>query len=97
MPPKRKAATASGGEPSEKKLKAESASKLSPDRTEAERLVKAMTVEITGIPEPTTLLGIRNVTQGALVRFSGKAFGPVSKQLATIRPFEDLWQRYWDL
>ena len=63
------------------------------DETDAERFVREMTVSVTGVPEATTLIGVRNVTRGALVRFSGQVYGPMAKRIKLIRKFPTLWQR----
>jgi hypothetical protein len=70
-------------------------------RSLAEELVvgsNGMTVAVTGVPTPTTLIGIRNVTAGALVQFSTQSahravvFGPIAKRVRLIQRFPDLWQ-----
>jgi hypothetical protein len=61
---------------------------------EAEEWVSEMTVAVTGIPEPTTLLGMRNVTRGALVRFAAIApIGPAAESIKRIRSYPAIWRR----
>jgi hypothetical protein len=65
------------------------------DEKEADQLVTEMPVSLTGVPEPTTLLGVRNVTRGALVYFAAsKPIGPMSRIIRKIRPFPHLWTRF---
>jgi pyruvate/2-oxoglutarate dehydrogenase complex dihydrolipoamide acyltransferase (E2) component len=60
----------------------------------ANRLVSEMTVAITGVPQSTTLIGVRNVTRGTLVRYApARPIGPPRSNLSIVRRFPELWQR----
>lgn len=71
-------------------------------RGEAEQIFNAFSIEITGLRPGEVVLGIRNVSRGALIAYRGKTLDgiethiipPRTKELECLRRYDDLWTMF---